>query len=192
MTLPTTPDREEVRANWKRIAAKHAFSHNPEYLNEGSLDALIEFARTIRSEGLAEELNILKAARIWLRSALDCKTFLWDSDQHDAASEVCDALNDIVLAATVEQATRAEAEKGVELDLKVEIARAGLCESMTLTGDRGRQLLEMAADSEVLRRGWAAMEKHVVDAFLQTTPSAERYQALIDWNAALRGTKERV
>lgn len=39
-------DREAARKLWRQIAAKHAFAHNPEYLNEGTLDALIEFART--------------------------------------------------------------------------------------------------------------------------------------------------
>ncbi len=42
-------NREDLRILWKQIASRHAFAHNPEYLNEGSLDALIEFARIARA-----------------------------------------------------------------------------------------------------------------------------------------------
>lgn len=37
-------DREAVRTRWRQIATNHAFAFNPEYVNEGTLDALIEFA----------------------------------------------------------------------------------------------------------------------------------------------------
>lgn len=45
--MKDTVNREDLRILWKQIAARHAFAYNPEYVNEGSLDALIEFGRIV-------------------------------------------------------------------------------------------------------------------------------------------------
>lgn len=37
-------DREWVRGRWREIASNNAFAYNPQYLNEGTVDALIAFA----------------------------------------------------------------------------------------------------------------------------------------------------
>ena len=42
--IQLSDDREEVRRRWREIADKHAFSYNPEYLNDGTVSALVAFA----------------------------------------------------------------------------------------------------------------------------------------------------
>ena len=45
-----------------------------------------------RAPGLAARNQILMSAHAWLRSALDCKDFVWDVEQWNAADEIANAM----------------------------------------------------------------------------------------------------
>ena len=80
-------------------SAKSAGAQEPRFRGLTPKEAIAAVKADQRGDPVSVERNILKSAYIWLRGALDCKGFIWDSDQHDAATEVCDALNDVLYAA---------------------------------------------------------------------------------------------
>jgi predicted TIM-barrel enzyme len=78
--------REDMRILWKQIASRHAFAYNPEYVNEGSLDALIEFAR-IAAVALSTPSAKEQISAIEWRSILDAM----DTAERECGGFVSDA-----------------------------------------------------------------------------------------------------
>ncbi len=74
-----------------------------EWVNSGHTCVPVAITEALHTARQSEPMRVamlpretLNAAEIWLRGTLTCKDFHWDADQKEAATDVCDALAELL------------------------------------------------------------------------------------------------